>query len=200
MLAIVGGLILIIFVILTIIFWSKFKSVPKVSRFRWSFDKKVYFSFGLVLTLFSLFFALVVAANISTALKPLPGFTSLASNTSTSSASKTGKALNNWVRSGDSTMPTVLKQKVEDRIQWQRPKAIICGMLLVVFVLVSVRLWRYVLKARTLTDTKWSIKEILAFIGGSLSVAISLLLVVMFAANTQGAIAPIAISLLGAGG
>jgi hypothetical protein len=142
----------------------------------------------------------VVAANISTALKPIPGLSSLASNTAITSNSDTGNALNNWMQSGDSTMPPILKQKAQERINWQGPKAIICGMLLVVFVLISVRLWRHLLKARTLTATKCNTKEIMIIVVGIASVAITLLLIIMTVANMQGAIAPLAISLLGAGG
>jgi len=199
-LAVVGGIVLIISVVLAIVFWVKFKKIPKIMRFKWPFDKKVYFSFGLLLTFFSLFFALVVAANISTTLKPIPGFTTLARNTAIASNSDAEKALNNWVQSGDSTIPPILKQKAQERINWQRPKAIICGILLVVFVLISMQLWRYIIKARTTSETKWSKKEVMIFVGGIVSVAITLLLVIMFVANLQGAIAPLTISLLGAGG
>lgn len=199
-LAIVGSLVLIVILALTVFFWIKFAKIQKIGRFKWPFDKKVYFSFGLLLTIFSLFFALVVAANISTALKPIPGFTTLASSTSTASDSKVGIALNEWVQSGKSALPSSLKQKAQERVSWQRPKAIICGLLLIVFVLVNLRVWGYLIKARAQSETKWSIKEIIILVGGTVSVAITLLLVIMFIANTQGAIAPLAISLLGAGG
>lgn len=199
-LAIVGVVVLIPLIILTVVFWMKFKKIPRASRFKWSFDKKVFFSFGFVLTFFSLFFALVVAANISTALNPIPGFTSLASNTTTSTNSESGQALNEWVQSGDKNVPPILKQKVKARISWQRPKAIICGILLVLCVVASVQIWRYLIKVRSPPKIKWSIKEIFILIVGIGSVALSLLLIIMLVANTQGAIAPLVISLLGAGG
>lgn len=199
-LAVVGSLILILCIVLAVFFWLKFKKIPRVSKFKWAFDKKIYFSFGLLLTLFSLFFALVVMANVSTALKPIPGFTSLTANTAITTNGDIGKALNNWVQSADTAMPPILKQKAQERINWQRPKAIICGILLVVFVMISIRLWRYLIKSRTLSETKWSIKEIVLFVGGIASIAITLLLVIMAVANMQGAIAPLTISLLGAGG
>lgn len=198
-LVILGGFGLLVSAILTIYFWRQYKRVPKISRSRWPFEKKIYFAFGTVLTIFSLFFALVWVANLSTSLKPLPGFTSLASSTTVPSDSVTGKAMVNWIQSGSNTIPLVLKEKIQDRINWQRPKSIICGVILTAFVVATIRIWVYLIKKSRDTESKWSLKDrALMFVGGT-TFTCCLLLVIMVVANTQGAIGPIAISLLGAG-
>src|SRR6476620_621485 len=69
-LVIAGGILLLVSLLLTFRFWMQFKRVVKIRRFNWPFEKKVYFAIGSVLTIFSLLFALVWAANLSTALKP----------------------------------------------------------------------------------------------------------------------------------
>lgn len=198
-LVIMGGIVLLVSIILAVYFWVQFKKLPKIRRFKWSFEKKTYFAFALVLTFFSLFFALVWVANLSTTLKPLPGFTSLASSTTVPSDSVTGKALNNWIGSGSNVFPPVLKEKVQDRINWQRPKAIICGILLAIFVVVTVRIWVYLIKKSRNNELSWTyIDRTLMFAGGGTFMC-CLLLVVMVVANAQGAIGPITISLIGVG-
>lgn len=84
-LAVVGGLFLSVLLWLTLKFWLKFKHIPKISRFKWSFERKVYFGFGIVFATVALFLALIVVANVSTAAKPLPGFSGGISSMATSS-------------------------------------------------------------------------------------------------------------------
>lgn len=194
-----GGMVLLISLVLTMYFWFKFARTAKISRFKWPFEKKVFFSFGLTLTLFSLFFALVFAANLSTVLKPLPGFTSLALSTTVPSDSQTGTELIQWAQSNDKTPPQALQQKVQDRISWQRPKAIICSLLLVIFTVVTVYIWSHLIKRSRMDGAKSTPKDRLLMIAGSGTFALCLLLAIMAVANAQGALAPYVISLLGAG-
>ena len=198
-LVITGGIVLLVSLVLTVYFWLRFKKVAKIRKFKWPFEKKVYFALGSVLTIFCLFFALVWVANLSTALKPLPGLTTLASYTAVPSDSVSGKALINWVESGSKTFPPALKAKVQDRIEWQRPKAIICGILLVVFIIGTIRVWDYLITKSRDSDSEWTIKDRVLILGGSATFVCCLLLAIMVVANTQGAIGPITISLLGAG-
>lgn len=198
-LALAGSVTLLILLALTTIFWIRFKKQSRTEQRKWPFEKKVYFWFGLVLTLFTMFFVLIVVANISTARKPIPGFTLLANSVSTPDDSTEGHALSAWIQSGESTMPAVLDQKVQDRISWQRPKAIICGMLLIVTIFINGYIWRYLIRYSNKEGKKWQPKERLLLAAGSITFGLSLLLLVMALANMQGSIAPIAMSLLGVG-
>lgn len=199
-LVVLGGLTLLLSLILAVVFWVRFRKVSKISKFRWPFEKKIYFSFGLILSLFSLFFALLFVANLSTSLKPLPGFRALAESTTVPIDSEVGNALNDWVQSGENTFPPILKQKVQDRIDWQRPKAITCGVLLVIIVAISIRLWSYLINKSKSSELQWSIADRLLMIVGAVTFISCLVLAVMVVANAQGAIGPITISLLGVGG
>jgi hypothetical protein len=199
-LAIAGGIVLLVSAVLTVRLWMQFKRVPAIRTFKWPFEKKVYFTAGSVLTMFSLLFVLVWAANLSTSLKPLPGFTSLASSTTVPSDSATGKALIQWVQSGSSIFPPTLKEKAQDRIDWQRSKAIICGLLLVVVIVINARVWSSVIQKSKVSTLPWSLKDRTLMLVGGATFLGCLLLVIMVVANAQGAIAPIAISLFGTGG
>lgn len=199
-LVIVGGAVLLVSLFLAVRFWMRFKKISRIRRFKWPFEKKLYFAFGTSLTLFSLFFTVVWAANLSTTLNPLPGFTSLASTTTVPDDSATGKVLTNWVQSASTTFPPVLEAKVQKRINWQRPKTVICGMLLIVFIVVTVRVWSYLIKQSKTGELECSFKVRALIFIGMVTFASCLLLAVMVVANAQGAIGPIAISLLGIGG
>jgi hypothetical protein len=111
-----------------------------------------------------------------------------------------GRALDEWIQSGDGKVPPVLEQQVQERLAWQRPKAIICGILLVVFAALSVRLWGALIRARRASEPKWRLKENTCFVAGIVTVGFSLLMMVMAVANMQAAIAPITITVLGPGG
>ena len=198
-LVLAGGFLVLILLLLSIVFWVRFTKIPKAGRFKWPFEKKVYFSFGLLSSIVSLFFALIVAANATNAFNPVPGFSLLADSSSISTNTVAGRALNEWIQSGNGNVPPVLEQKVQERIAWQRPKAIICGMLLVVFVVLSVRLWSALIRATRANEPKWQLKENTFFVAGIVTVAFSLLMMVMVVANMQAAIAPITITVLGVG-
>lgn len=197
-LAIAGSVVLLILVILTISFWTRFKRISTPKKSKWPFNKKVYFSFSMFFMGFSLFFGLVVAANVSTALKPQPGFRLLAESTTTAPASAEGQALTAWIQSPDNTLPPVLEQKAQDRISWQRPKAIICGILFIASLIGSWYVWSYLLSVAQIENKLSGAKQKILIAVGVMGAFVSMLLIVMTLANMQGSIAPVAISVLGA--
>jgi hypothetical protein len=154
-LVIAGGFLILVLLLFSIFCWIRFKKVAVASKFIWPFEKKVYFSFGSLSIIVALFFGLFVVANASTVLNPLPGFTSLADTTTMPTDSVVGQALNQWVQSGNNNFPPILKQKVKDRILWQRPKAIICGVFLILLVLLSVRFWDALIKKTRRSRSIW---------------------------------------------
>ena len=195
-----GGVMLLLSALLAAYLWVRFRRVASIRRLKWPFEKKVYFMFGSVLTTFSLFFLLIWAANLSTVLNPLPGFSSLASSTSVPSDSTTGRAITGWVASGSAEVPLVLKEKIQERINWQRPKAVICGLLLILFTALTVGLWGSLIKKSRTDKLVWSYGDRALMIIGGVLFVLCLLLSIMTVANAQGAIGPIVMSLLGVGG
>jgi hypothetical protein len=199
-LVIAGGCTVIVLGLLSIIFWMRWKRTPNGDKHQWTFAKKVYFSFGLLSTAVSLLLALIVAANATNAFDPVPGFSLLANSTTTSDSSQLGHALNAWITSGNSTVPPLIQQKVQDRLAWQRPKAIVSGILLILFVVLSFFLWNALLQKTKGKASKWQMKEATYFICGIATLTFSFFLLVLVLANMQGAIAPLTITVLGVSG
>lgn len=46
-LVILGSSLVLIFALLSIIFWTKFKRIPKINKLKWEFEKKYTFLLGL---------------------------------------------------------------------------------------------------------------------------------------------------------
>jgi hypothetical protein len=49
--------------------------------------------------------------------------------------SRVGEA---WLQSGNAQLSPLLQHAIDDRLAWQRPKAVICGVLLLAFVTLTV--------------------------------------------------------------
>ena len=70
MLLIIGGFFTLILIVLSILFWTRYKRSPKTNNSQWTFEKKTYFSFSLLTTVVGLLMALIVVVNASTVLNP----------------------------------------------------------------------------------------------------------------------------------
>lgn len=198
-LVIEGGIFALLLIVLSVYFWRRFKKTQKAETRSWTFEKKAYFYFGLVSTIVALFMLLIVSANLSSVLNPQEGFAQLTPDLGTP---QTGtqkavlyQAVNTWVQSGSPHMPPVLQNEVRDRLSWQRPKAIVCGILLVVFAIFTTRLWRKLINSRA-SESRWRLKEKALIIMGVIAVPVTLLLMIMALANTQASFAPITLTLL----
>lgn len=193
LLALAGGIFLLILLWLTARSWLKFKKIPSVSKFKWSFEKKVYFCFGTVFTVVALFMALIVAANISTAAKPLPGFSGgISSISDTSYNRQLHQSFNDWIVSGKSTPPALVQQRIHQRRVFHAIRFTVAIALLIVFTTLSVRIWRSLILRRNSIETKWSTKETAMLIAGTLAVALALAMMIIVIANFQSVVVPIA--------
>ncbi|NOV04789.1 hypothetical protein [Paenibacillus planticolens] len=200
-LVIMGGLLVIIFAWLSIRFWAKSKRVPKVSGTKWNFEKKVYFSFGIMSCFVTLLMTLIVVANATNTFNPLHGF-SLFVDSFVISDGVTYKdelryAFNEWIKSGHANIPTIIQQKIHERIEFHTTKAMVCGVLLIIFVALGISLWNALIKRTTEMDSKWRYTEKAYFVFGTATVGLSLLLMVMVVANIQGAFTPLTAFLVG---
>ncbi|HEY9628114.1 MAG TPA: hypothetical protein V6C84_12515 [Coleofasciculaceae cyanobacterium] len=194
-----GGIFALLLMLLSVYFWRRFKRTRKAETRNWTFEKKVYFCFGLVSTIVTLLMLLIVVVNLGTVLNPREGFAQSIPDLSTLQAGTQKAALyqavNDWVQSGSAHMPSVLENKVSDRLSWQRPKAIVCSILLVVFAIFTARLWRKLINSRA-SKSMWRLKEKALITMGVIAVPVTLLLMIMALANTQASFAPITLTLL----
>lgn len=196
-LVIAGGLFIAILISLSVIFWIKFKKIPKTGKFKWTFEKKVHFSFGFLSGIVALLMALIIAANATNVFNPLHGFSLLIDSLNTSSYNaQLHHAYTDWIQSGSNTPPTHIEQHIHRRVMFHTTKAIVCGILMIVFAALSIRLWSTLLKRRSASKTKWRLKEKTFFVAGIATVALSLLMTIIVIANLQGAVAPITLTLL----
>ncbi len=192
-LAITGSVFFLILLWLIVRFWIRFKKIPKISMLKWPFEKKAYLWFATVFTFVTLFLTLIVAANVSTAINPLPGFTgSIPSLTDTSYNIQLHHAFNDWVVSGKSTPPILVQQRIQHRRVFHTVRVLVSGILLIAFAVLSIGIWKTLIARRNSTDTKWNLKEVLCLIAGITVVALALVMMIIFMANLQSAIVPIA--------
>ncbi len=194
-----GGIFALLLMVLSVYLWRRFKRTRKAETRNWTFEKKVYFYFGLASTIITLLMFLIVVVNLGTVLNPQEGFAQCipdlgAPQVGTQKAAHY-QAVNNWVQSGSAPMPPVLQIKVRDRLSWQRPKAIVCSILLLVFAIFTARLWRKLINSRA-SKSMWRLKEKALITMGVIAIPVTLLLMIMALANTQASFAPITLTLL----
>lgn len=169
-LVVVGGFFVLIFLLLSLFFWAQWKRTSQAAPHKWTFEKKTYFFLGAVSTVFGLLIALIVAVNATTVLNPLPGFSLLVDSLGTpkpgTQMDKLYQECNIWLQSGSTQIPSLLQSKVDKRLAWQRPKAIVSGMLLIGFGALSTYLWRTLLKKSQVRESRWGLKERALLVSG----------------------------------
>jgi hypothetical protein len=198
-LVMVGGLFLLALLSLSLFFWRRFTSTPQADDRKWTFEKKTYFSFGLLSVLVGLLMAVVVAANINNVLHPRQEFSGAISMLGTPPAGtrteQRQRAFKTWLQSGSTQMPSLIQRKIDERLAWQRPKAIISSFLLIVFVVLSAHIWHTLIRGSRLREARWELKEASLLTAGVTMVNACLLLMLMVMGNTQGAISPLSLTL-----
>ncbi len=199
-----GGLLVLLFALLTVVFVKKFRRVPKTDKRTWSFEKLVYLAFGLLSSGVAALLALLVAVNATNAFDPQHGFALLVDSFSSPKVGAENVALRqaftSWITSRRPTMPLLVQQQIQDRIAFHTTKALVSGLLLVVCVAVSILLWRALITQSSARAARWKPTEAILFglgiVIGSGTVAFALLLLVIVVANMQGAFAPISLTLM----
>jgi hypothetical protein len=193
---VLGSLFVLGFVTLSVSFWKRYRSSPRAVDTKWPVEKKMNFIGWLLSSAVGLLLALIVFANMTTVLSPVPGFVS-ASAHPTPNSRAVDAAVIDWIAAGKGPVPAVVEQKARQRVAWQRPKAIISGLVFVVLAMLSVKNWKALLRRSDTTTSRWKLRRTGLLVGEFTVVPLALLAMVMFIANAQGAIAPVAISLLG---
>ena len=141
-LVIVGGLFLVAVTVLTVVCWGRFRRSRPSSGRRWTFERTTYLLFGVLGATVALFLALVVAANVSNVLDPRHGFAGALGLLGSPKPGIVGCGAAAGVRGVAAVGSRCRSARgwtaaIEDRLAWQRPKAIICSVLLVGFVVLT---------------------------------------------------------------
>jgi uncharacterized membrane protein YidH (DUF202 family) len=198
-LVVVGGLFLVAVTALAAVLWRRFRRARAAAPPAPRFERRTYFWSALLLTGVAAFLALVVAANVSNVLDPRHGFGGalglIGSPKAGTSASELHAAYAAWLTSGTDDVPARVNEAIDDRLAWQRPKAIITSVLLVCFVALAAMTWRSLVRRSRARTGRRPLGE-WALLGlGLLSGAACLLLMLMVIGNTQGSIAPLSLTL-----
>lgn len=148
--------------------------------------RRQVWTYGLFIVssiLLGLFLLLVIAANVSTVINPEAGFAGV---------DQSGKAISAWLASGSPSVPSGVQAAVDDRLAWQRPKAIVVSILLVLVAVGSIAIWRRWI-ARTSPSRG---VNVLLLASGVVTAGMAVLLMLMVMGNVQASTAPIAITLV----
>lgn len=106
------------------------------------------------------------------------------------------QSFNTWLQSGNTPVPSLLQSKINERLSWQQPKAIICSILLAIFVAMNIRIWGMLIRQSKVRQTQRKLKEKALLFSGIGAVAVCLLLMLMVLGNTSAALAPISLTLI----
>ena|SRR5579871_5469746 len=160
----------------------------------------MYCSFGAVSIVVGLVFAWFVAVDATNVLDPRDGFSFLVDSLGTpqpgTPMDHLYQAFNTWIQSGSTTIPSLVQEKIQERMAFHTTKAIVSGVLLVVFVVLGTLIWRTLLKKSRIREATWRLTESALLVCGAVAITFSLLLLVIVVANLQGAFAPITLTLL----
>jgi uncharacterized membrane protein YsdA (DUF1294 family) len=185
----------VIFLLLSIFFWTHWRKTPRTDKRKWTFEKKTYFSFGIVSGVVGLLIAFVIAANVSVLIDPRTGFSLLVDELGTPGAGTPKgnlyQAFNTWLKSGSTAMPSLVQSKIDEHIASHTIIAIVSSILLVVCVALSTLIWSTLIKRSRVREAKWRLQERALLVSGVATVAFSLLLLVVFEKYLQGALYPI---------
>jgi hypothetical protein len=199
-LVIVGGCFLVALLLFTAFCWRQYRRSRADGAGTHTFERRTYGRLGLLSVVVSALLAVVVAANLSSALDARHGFTgvvtSLGSPPASTSRAELRLEFSRWLESGDAATPSPIEERIDDRLAWQFPKAIVTGVLLVLMAAVGARSWRGLLRAARAPArprAAWDRAQRVVAFG---SVPVCLVLMLMVIGNTQASVAPVTMTLL----
>ncbi|MBK6764009.1 MAG: hypothetical protein IPG68_12390 [Micrococcales bacterium] len=187
-LVVVGGFFTLAVLGFAVFSWVRARRATK------GVERRSHLAFAAASSVVGLLLAVVVAGNLSNVLNPRQGLAGAIGSPGDLKPAATGeltKALTRWMRSGSADVPPVIQDAVDARLAWQEPKAVIAGVLLLVFVAASVAVWRSVF-TRSRAGHRVAGRVLL----GSASACACFVLILMVMGNTQASYAPITMTLL----
>lgn len=179
--------------------WRHARSAPASAGRRWTFERTTWSLAFLSAVGVVLIAGVLAAANLSTASDPSPGFRSsipmIADRAPETDAGQEQQAFERWLQSGERAMPADVRSAVDERLSWQRPKAIVCAVLLGLVLFASARLWRSIVHRSRRPDHRWRVGELGRLAAALGALAVAFLLVLMVLGNTQASLAPVSMTL-----
>jgi hypothetical protein len=199
-LALVGGLFLVLLLVAAALLWRGWQRARAQRDPARRFERRAYAALALLATVCSLMLGVVVAANASTAISPRQGFIGsvalLGSPAPGTRDAAVQASVLEWLDGGDpAQVPPSLQRRIDDRLAWQRPKAVVVSALLVVVAGAGLLAWRALVRRSRASGGRTSARDVPLLLAGWTSTAVCLLLVLMVMGNTQGSIAPLSLTL-----
>jgi hypothetical protein len=198
---VIGGAVCAFFIsIVTGFAWKRFiKNVRAKPNTTSKFELRAYLLFTLVGSASALIILMLVAINLSTVLAPQDGFEQAVADIAArreTRATALHEALNLWLLSGDQQVPAMLQQAVRDRLSWQLPKMVICGVLFATLSVIATLIWNALIKRSRTSENMAQPKQIILTLLGILALPAMFILLIMTLANGEASFAPITITLL----
>jgi len=195
-----GGAFVLCFLLLSAFSRRWYTRSPRVNGHRWTFERTTGLFLLATSAVLALMMAVVVAANLSNVLNPRHGFSGsvdmIVVARSGTPTSTLHQAFTTWLQSGDAQMPSLVRRRIDDRLAWQRPKAVICGVLLILFVALGAHIWRTLVGKSREPRATWGLRD-RALLGAGVGSGLAcLVLMLMVLGNTQASIAPLAMTLV----
>lgn len=191
-LAAVGGAFAAVLLVAAVVAFRRYRRAPRSN----GFERRVLLWGAALGATTALLLAVVVAANLGNALNPRPGFAGslplLGTPTPGSARDRLQESFTSWLLSGDAREPSLVQDAVRRRLSWQRPKAVISWALLAVLAWASLR----ALTASIRASRAGRVGRRRTLLGaGVASAAACAVLVLVVLGNTQGAVAPLTMTL-----
>jgi hypothetical protein len=195
----VGGIFLLSFMLLAVVTWRRFRRTPRSANRRWSLERAIYLCGSALSSAAAGIMALLVAANLSNVANPRHGFSGavgmIGDPAPGSGGAELHRAFLDWLQTGTPATPDRVSAAIDARLAWQRPKAIICSVLLVVCVVVCARVWRHVIVRSRAHAARWTTRDVARLASGVGAGLVCLLLMLMVIGNAQASLAPLSMTL-----
>lgn len=208
-LALLSGILSISFICVGFYFFRKTRNARIQSKTRWSFETKSYCYFFIISCVVGLCMLLLAIANLTNTFDPIHGL-SLAYNLSNLDGAVSKETYSDslhqvfsaWIESGQSSMPNAISIEIAHRIRFHETKALLSFFLLLAFGILSINKWKVLIcSTKSIAIEKGNRKgrlfRIFDFVLANVSLALSLLMLLVVMANIQGAFAPLTAFLVG---
>lgn len=199
-LVVLGGAFLLCFLLLSVFSWRWYRRSPRTGGPRWTFERKTCLLLLASSAVLALMLSVVVAANLSNVLNPRDGFSGSVEMIGVAQPGTPTailhQAFTTWLQSGDVQTPSLVQRRIDDRLAWQPPKAIISGVLFILFVALGAHIWRTLVGKARVRRATWSLRD-RALLGAGIGTGLAcLVLMLMVLGNTQASISPLSMTLV----
>lgn len=196
--SIVAGLFLAGFTTLAVFSWRRFRRLQRAPWPANRFERFIYVAFTTGAAIVSMLLVLLIGANVSNVIDPMQGFAGAIDglhNPRSPQSAVLREAFTSWLETGATPLPQPIQTALDQRLAWQRPKAIICALLFLALTASAVWIWRKMIRLSREQQgaRRPSILALLA--AGIATNGVCLLLMLMVLGNVQASIAPLSLTL-----